>query len=108
MSDSLTISKLALEIYLKDHYRPYYVNNHIIPLIKDERLYDDIKQAYYGGKTEVYRPRNSDNEKLYYYDVNSLYPYVALNDMPGHKVRKMNFISENVNLHDLFGFSIVK
>lgn len=104
MTDSLTISKLALEIFLKDHYKPDYLTNHIIPLIKDKGLYDDIKQAYYGGMTEVYKPRNSDNENLYYYDVNSLYPYVALNDMPGHKVSKMNIISDNHNLQDLFGF----
>jgi len=43
-------------------------------------MYHDIKQAYYGGITEVYKPYGRD---LFYYDVNSLYPSVALKDMPG-------------------------
>lgn len=104
MTKSLTISKLALEIFLKDHYKPNYNTNHVIPLIKEKGLYEDIKQAYCGGITEIYRPTNSDNEKLFYYDVNSLYPFVSLNAMPGHKVEKMEFISSDVKLDDLFGF----
>lgn len=74
MTDSLTISKLALNLFLSK----YYDNN--IPNIKKVSVYNDIKQAYYGGITEVYKPYG---ENLYYYDVNSLYPSVALQDMPG-------------------------
>ncbi len=50
MLDSLTISGLARKLYLSKHY-----NNNI---------YNDIKQGYYGGITEVYRPYGED---LYYY-----------------------------------------
>ena len=50
--------------------------------------YNDIKQAYFGGNTEVYKPRG---KYLYYYDVNSLYPYVALQDMPGLTCSKILF-----------------
>jgi len=94
MLDSYTISGLALKIYLKD----YYNNN--IPNINVSSLYNDIKKAYYGGITEVYRPYG---ENLYYYDVNSLYPYAALNDMPGLNCTKENFI-EGGNIDHLFGF----
>jgi hypothetical protein len=69
MREHITISSLAVRIFLKD----YYKNN--IPLINKASVYRDIKQGYYGGTTEVYRPSGFD---LYYYDVNSLYPYVSL------------------------------
>lgn len=61
MTDSLTISGLALQIYMKDHYK-----NGVIPLINDKNLYNNIKNAYYGGITEVYKPYG---ENLQYYDV---------------------------------------
>ncbi|GER42509.1 DNA polymerase [Striga asiatica] len=42
-----------------------------------------IRRAYYGGHTDVYKPYG---ENLYYYDVNSLYPYVMKEfPMPGGK-----------------------
>lgn len=74
MTDNLTISGLALKIFRSKYY------NNDIPLVNKTSMYRDIKEAYYGAITEVYKPYG---EKLYYYDVNSLYPYVALQDMPG-------------------------
>lgn len=47
MKDSLTISGLAMKIYLTK----YYKNN--IPRINKPSLYQDIKESYYGGMTEV-------------------------------------------------------
>lgn len=66
-------------------------------------MFDSIKKAYYGGVVEVYRPYG---ENLFYYDVNSLYPYSAINDMPGHECKYVEYsstqkVSEN---SDLFGF----
>lgn len=101
MTANLTISRLALEIFLKDHYRPNYKTGHVIPLINDKTIYNDIKEAYYGGITEVYKPYG---ENLNYYDVNSLYPYVSCNFMPGNQIIKKDFIAENTKLDDLFGF----
>ena len=80
MIDEKTISSLALRIFLKDYY-----NNNILH-ISQTSAYTDIKQAYYGGITEVYKPFAKD---LNYYDVNSLYPYAALNDMPGLSCSKV-------------------
>lgn len=88
LTDSITISGLALKIFLKDHY------NNGIPFINRASVYNDMKKAYYGGITEVYKPSNLDHkEKLYYYDVNSLYPYAALNDMPGLNAIKFSYFN---------------
>jgi hypothetical protein len=70
----ITISKLASNIFMQK----YYNNN--IALISNRDMWNSIKKGYYGGIAEVYKPYG---ENLYYYDVNSLYPYTALNDMPG-------------------------
>ena len=65
-----------MNVFLKE----YYKKSDNIPLIKQKSIYNDIKKSYYGGVTEVYKPYG---EKLYLYDVNSLYPFAALNSMPG-------------------------
>ena len=101
MTESITISGLAMKIYLNK----YYKDN--IPLIDKPSIYKDIKQAYYGGITEVYRPYG---ENLFYYDVNCLYPYASLNDMPGLDCEKINYIHTNNNpdIFNLFGFFYCK
>jgi len=40
--------------------------------------YKKIKDSYYGGAVDVYRPHGRN---LYYYDVNSLYPFVMQNNL---------------------------
>ncbi len=74
VTHAMTISKLAFNIFMSS----YYSNN--IALITNRELWSSIKEAYFGGIAEVYKPYG---ENLYYYDVNSLYPYASLNDMPG-------------------------
>ena len=98
MTKCLTISKLAYEIFNKDYYME---NDNPIPLINKKNIYNDIKLGYYGGMTEVYKPYG---ENLYYYDVNSLYPYVSLNDMPGLECSKLEYINTNKSIDELFGF----
>ena len=95
MVNSLTISNLAMKIFMSK----YYNNN--IPSINKPSVYNDIKLAYYGGITEVYKPYG---ENLFYYDVNSLYPYAALKDMPGLNCTKEVFYNNLTNLDNLFGF----
>ena len=94
---SLTISGLTMDIYL----RSYHENN--IPLIKQMSIYNNIKKSYYGGITEVYKPYGKN---LYYYDVNSLYPYSALNTMPGLNCVYTDNINMDISelIEDLFGF----
>lgn len=50
---------------------------------------------------EVQKPYG---ENLYYYDVNSLYPYVALQDMPGLECSKIQYYTDTDNIDSLFGF----
>ena len=98
MHDSLTISKLAVNLFLSK----YYKDN--IPNINKPSIYNDIKEGYYGGITEVYKPYG---ENLYYYDVNSLYPYVALQDMPGLVCSKEEFYTGSgieKDIDEYFGF----
>ncbi|KAJ3388678.1 hypothetical protein HDU92_001379, partial [Lobulomyces angularis] len=52
----------------------------IIPIGK-RKYNEDIRQAYYGGHTDVYKPF-SPTGKAYYYDINSLYPASMLKAMP--------------------------
>jgi len=101
VTKSLTISGLAMDIFL----RRYYNNN--IPLIKRKSIYNDIKSSYFGGVTEVYKPHG---KHLYYYDVNSLYPYSALNPMPGLNCVYHDKINKNISelIEDLFGFYYCK
>ena len=60
-----------------------------------------MKLAYYGGITELYKPYG---ENLFYYDVNSLYPYLALQDMPGLECSNMLFYTDDQKRENLFGF----
>lgn len=49
---------------------------HEIPL-NDTKTNDELRTAYYGGRTEIFRMYLPDNGgNYYYYDINSLYPYV--------------------------------
>lgn len=80
MTKSHTISGLALKLFLLK----YYKNN--IPNISKKSVYTELKQGYYGGITEVYKPYGKN---LFYYDINSLYPFASLNDMPGLKCKNI-------------------
>nr|YP_010029632.1 hypothetical protein J2C28_mgp24 [Beauveria lii]QOU11073.1 hypothetical protein [Beauveria lii] len=87
ITDGLTISSIASRIFFNNYY------NNSIPLINKLDIYSDIKQSYYGGCTEVYKPYGNN---LNYYDVNSLYPYSALNDMPGTKVQYLEGVNKKL------------
>ena len=63
-----------------------------------------VRRGYYGGATDYY---HLQGENLYYYDVNSLYPYAMLNPMP-LKIIKFHHDLSNVDLNNFFGFCLVK
>lgn len=97
LTNSITISKLSLDIFLKKYYQ-----NKTIPSITQLSMYNFISQAYFGGITEVYKPYG---ENLIYLDVNSLYPYAALNPMPGLNSTFIEDLSgKGLELDHLFGF----
>lgn len=99
VTDSLTISRLALNIFLKE-----YLRDSKLPII-GKNIFSDIKKAYYGGVTEVYKPYGKN---LFYYDVNSLYPFAALNPIPGVNCTFIENVGNSMDLKDLFGFFYCK
>jgi DNA polymerase type B, organellar and viral len=94
MTECLTISRIALTKFLK-----YYLNDSKLPLINKLQHFNFINFGYYGGITEVYIPYGKN---LFYYDVNSLYPYAALNSMPGINCTYID--GDDLDLDNLFGF----
>nr|QWO71376.1 DNA polymerase [Calocybe gangraenosa] len=101
LTDALTITRLALNIFKSKFYK-----KQVIPSVNKIYLFNFIKEGYYGGITEVYRPYGKD---LVYIDVNSLYPYVALNPLPGNDCYFMeSFEEKGLDLDKLFGFFYAK
>lgn len=87
-----TIAALAFSIF-----RTNYLKNIKIPIQRDN-IDKDIRKAYYGGIVDIYKPSSNS---LYYYDVNSLYPFAMLNPMPtGNPL----FVQGNQDLDKEFGF----
>lgn len=75
-----TLSSLAFSIY-----RTHFLSNDTIPQLSGQ-IEKDIRQSYTGGAVDMYIPRPPKGEKIYCYDVNSLYPYVMKEfDMPTGK-----------------------
>ena len=112
ITDCLTIAKLAINIlysnYLSNNKDAKQKdNNKVIPLIKNTSIFNFIKKGYFGGITEVYKPYG---ENLNYYDINSMYPFVSKNKMPGNistyielddsEVKK----GKSLELDNLFGY----
>jgi hypothetical protein len=78
--DYPTISSLALAIYQSN----YLKSNKLIHLISGQ-IYNDIKKAYHGGHTDVYK-LYSDKD-VHSYDYSSMYPtQMANKPMPTGKI----------------------
>lgn len=96
LTEGLTISRLALNKYLKS-----YMKNSKIPLINKLNQFNFIYSGYYGGRTEVFQPYGVN---LKYYDINSLYPKAALNNMAGLNCYYLKSTTDKgLNLDNLFG-----
>lgn len=99
ITECLTISRLALNIFFKR-----YLGQNLLAKINNVSVFSFIKQAYYGGVVEVYRPYGVN---LIYYDVNSLYPFASKNPMTGHICEYIES-NEPLELSGLFGFYFSK
>nr|YP_010462023.1 DNA polymerase [Hericium erinaceus]UUF93977.1 DNA polymerase [Hericium erinaceus] len=92
----LSTSTLSMKIF-----RTKFLDEEIPTLsLEEDRI---IREAYFGGATDYYKLYG---EKLYYYDVNSLYPYAMCNDIPLKFVKTTN--NENSLNNNVFGFVEVK
>eukprot|EP00253_Pinus_taeda_P008177 PITA_08177 len=93
----LTLSRLALSIFHMRYYDPKSWPIHM-PSRNEDTF---IRCCYYGGHVDVYIPYG---KKLYYYDVNSLYPYIMKTcHMPGG-VPIWHGDLEGQELSNLYGF----
>ena len=97
IESKITISSLSLTIFRMK----YYDTSHFPIYIPNKNEDSFIRNAYYGGHSDVYIPHGKD---LYYYDVNSLYPFIMKEfPMPGgDPVWHRNL--GGMELDSLFGF----
>lgn len=79
-------------------YRSNFITKEIPLLTPDEDRF--IRRAYSGGATDYYK---ACGEELYWYDVNSLYPYAMMGELPYKIVKKHKDLS-GVNVKDFKGF----
>src|SRR6185369_4176535 len=63
-----TLPSLAFKIFRTHYLKPFQ-----IPKLTGQ-IYQDLMKAYYGGHVDMYIPKNINDEKVFWYDVNSLYP----------------------------------
>lgn len=78
MNNYPTLPSLSFAIF-----RTHYLLENSVTQISG-KIYKDIKESYTGGSIDMYiiGPNQNDiNEKIYSYDVNSLYPYVMMNNL---------------------------
>jgi hypothetical protein len=111
ITDCLTISKLAINILYSNYLTKSENINNSLPLIINPSIYNFIKESYFGGITEVYKPYG---ENLNYYDVNAEYPFVSKNHMPGNYLTYIELQDyevkkgKSLDLNKLFGFFYCK
>ena len=76
-----SLSSITLKTYLTNYYNknktPIHIPRHV--------NYLDIKNAYFGGRVEVFK---GFVENIYIYDVVSLYPSCMLKDLPIGNISK--------------------
>ena len=72
-----------------------------IPVLTN-KLDEFVRDSYYGGATAYYIKHAVF---VYYYDVNSLYPFAMMKDLP---LKPLRWVDNSVKLEDFFGFALVK
>lgn len=101
ITNCLTVSSMAMKIYRTHYYHSTYPIYRPQPNLVKAAF---IRRGYYGGHTDVYKPYGKG---LFYYDVNSLYPYAMLKPMPGGKPVWRGKL-KGCDLEQLFGFVSAK
>ena len=59
------------------------------------------KKAYKGGRTEVYKKRNEEGTKLYYYDINSSYPASMMKKQPIKYIKTIRDLDLKINVNNI-------
>jgi len=89
--DSVSTSSLAMRVF-----RTGFLDSFIPTLTQP--VDSLVRSAYFSGACDVYKKFGTG---LYYYDINSLYPYAMINKLPGAYLRTVYQLS---SLDDFFGF----
>lgn len=105
-----TLPSLAFGIYRSNFLNEFWN----IPILEG-KVYEFISKSYRGGHVDVYHHFNKWYEKVYRYDVNSLYPYAMANfnmpvafpiefegDILNNEIYEI--VAETFNLKKRFGF----
>lgn len=91
-SSSLTLN-IFKNVYLDEKTK--------IPSAPNRNIYMAERESYYGGFTSNFKKifKSENNEKLYYYDINSSYPNVMKN-----KLMPVEYISKEIyNMEGILG-----
>lgn len=93
-----TLTSLAFKVF-----RSKFMNKDTQIHITDQKLFNILKPGYFGGAVDVYQLFSRSNQRVYGYDVNSLYPYVMKKGFyptgaPTH------VYNPTESLHEMFGF----
>ena len=89
----LTIASLAMKVFTNDFFNGFIWQS-------SDKFDNYFRKNYYrGGRVEVLK---GYGKNLYYYDVNSLYPFVMLNKMPvGKPIRTKRYMSEKIGFYKI-------
>lgn len=101
LAKAYSTASLALRLYRTQFMilEPSITNKKVRQIyVPNDSLDNAIRQSYYGGAVAAYK-RYGKN--LHYYDVNSLYPWAMLQDLPGNYIKKVYNLKK---LKDFFGF----
>jgi DNA polymerase type B, organellar and viral len=83
-------------------FRINFLNKNMSIPILDKTLSLNIRQSYFGGAVHVFK---SIAKRVFYYDVNSLYPFAMLRAMPFKFIKSYIPDNNNWRLNDkIFGF----
>jgi DNA polymerase type B, organellar and viral len=95
IASTLSASSLSLKIF-----RLLFLKTDI-PILKGSED-SFIRKGYFGGHTDYFK---AYAKKLFYYDINSLYPFAMLKPMP-HEMIKFHNNMSNIKLSEFFGFCL--
>jgi hypothetical protein len=87
-----TLPSLTFAIFRSNYLKDIEKDGYYIPLISDN-IYNDIKESYTGGSTDMFTPQSSGNNNIRCYDVNSLYPTVMKEELVPVISKGMNYIT---------------
>lgn len=71
----MTTAATAMKTYRRSYQKA--------PIERHSRHHDFFRQAYYGGRVEIYK---ESGKNLRYYDINSAYPFAMMQPMPVGKL----------------------